>query len=263
MSLPVFRIYYYYYYYCTKKMAFTRTSWTPFIAETLCQDGRNRFELHQEWEWKDLLMMDIVGENMARKTSLEPCTRGKTKFNPHKLLCLYSKSNGLNYIYIITHFVCMQGLLQMYPQKCSRLHGNKASAKIRWRPHHFRNHLPRKTHLHNGQQRGFFITNSTRKPGTKFEQHKYSSASASAEYPAKPWTTTKRTTSEPAERVESPNRKPRFPRTTISSIPFPFVHKHKKRKPCFSFPCAWKLHFSFLCFPCCIRNRPLDRKSVV
>nr|AFK40837.1 unknown [Medicago truncatula] len=36
-------------------------------------DGQNIFELNQEWQWKVLLMMGIVGENMVRKTSLEPC----------------------------------------------------------------------------------------------------------------------------------------------------------------------------------------------
>lgn len=65
------------------------TSSSSFLTETLCPDGLKRFGLHREWGWKGLLMMDIVGENMVRKTSLEPCTPGNHIFNI-LLLCLYS-----------------------------------------------------------------------------------------------------------------------------------------------------------------------------
>jgi hypothetical protein len=43
-------------------------------------DGQNKFEFHREWRWKGLLTMDIVGENMAKKTFLGPHTQGVT---PH------------------------------------------------------------------------------------------------------------------------------------------------------------------------------------
>jgi hypothetical protein len=46
-------------------------------------DGQNKFEFHREWRWKGLLTMDIVGENMAKKTFLEPHTQG-IQFNANK-----------------------------------------------------------------------------------------------------------------------------------------------------------------------------------
>jgi hypothetical protein len=52
-------------------------------------DGQNKFKFHQEWQWKGLLMMDIVGENMAKKTFLAPHIQG-IQFNANKSIDMYA-----------------------------------------------------------------------------------------------------------------------------------------------------------------------------
>lgn len=45
-------------------------------AERRFQDGHTKWELIQGLDWRGRLMMDVAGENMARKTFLEPNTLG-------------------------------------------------------------------------------------------------------------------------------------------------------------------------------------------
>lgn len=147
----------------------------------------------------------------------------------------------------------------MHPQKCSRVLGHKASAKIWWGPQCLRNHLPRNAHMHGGHLE-CCNNKFTRKPRLQFK-HK---PTAAPECAAKPRAATHQwATSEPPGRPEGPNREPRcctWP--TLGFIPLPFNLKHKSWEPGFPIPSShacWKLPFIYV--PCHISSKPLLSNS--
>lgn len=75
---------------------------------------------------KDLLMMDIVGENMGRKTFLElniPGLFSSPRRSPHT----HTHTNRGILIQVCSY---QQELLPVHLPSCSKLLGDKASAKI-------------------------------------------------------------------------------------------------------------------------------------